>query len=367
MNSSKKVQFLYLSHEDVIKAGGTNMFGAMQATERSFFLHGKGDFILPPKPVLRWGDATTEETTGRIMSMPSWLGGKKYKEELLSKNLLGPVNTAGIKWIPSKPSNPSKYGLPRANAIIIIVNPETLMPDCIMDGTIVSAMRTGAASGVGAKYLANEDSKVMGLIGASVQGRTQLMAMKSALPGLEVCKVYDINEQNSKKFADEMQKQADIEIKIVDSYEKAFVDSDVMVTATMAREPYTNPEWYKDGVFHAEISFWDTPPSALKYMDMVVVDDWYQVKNHATDVSYRAVKEGYVDEKAIIELGQIVVGNKDGRTDKKQKIFFNPIGLGIHDLSEAFRVYQNAKRANIGQMITLWEDPDIWINKLVLK
>ena len=195
MNSSKKVQFLYLSHEDVIKAGGTNMFGAMQATERSFFLHGKGDFILPPKPVLRWGDATTEETTGRIMSMPSWLGGKKYKEELLSKNLLGPVNTAGIKWIPSKPSNPSKYGLPRANAIIIIVNPETLMPDCIMDGTIVSAMRTGAASGVGAKYLANEDSKVMGLIGASVQGRTQLMAMKSALPGLEVCKVYDINEQ----------------------------------------------------------------------------------------------------------------------------------------------------------------------------
>ena len=132
------------------------------------FLHGKGDFILPLKPVLRWGDATTEETTGRIMSMPSWLGGKKYKEELLSKNLLGPVNTAGIKWIPSKPSNPSKYGLPRANAIIIIVNPETLMPDCIMDGTIVSAMRTGAASGVGAKYLANEDSKVMGLIGASV-------------------------------------------------------------------------------------------------------------------------------------------------------------------------------------------------------
>ena len=96
-----------------------------------------------------------------------------------------------------------------------------------------------------------------------------------------------------------MQKQADIEIKIVDSYEKAFVDSDVMVTATMAREPYTNPEWYKDGVFHAEISFWDTPPSALKCMDMVVVDDWYQVKNHATDVSYRAVKEGYVDEKAI--------------------------------------------------------------------
>jgi len=95
---------------------------------------------------------------------------------------------------------PSKYGLPRASALIIIVDPETLIPSCVMDGAIVSAMRTGAAAGVAAKYLANGDSKIFGLVGASVQGRTQLMGMKKAVPSLETCRVYDINKKRRKNL-----------------------------------------------------------------------------------------------------------------------------------------------------------------------
>src|SRR4030067_3035185 len=158
---SKKWEFLYLSQEDCIAAGGTDMGGAMRAVERSFFLHGKGDFIQPGKPVIRGGGPETEETTGRIMSMPSWLGGDQYREELEKRDLIGPVNTAGIKFIPARPWNPQKYGLPRASALIIIVDPETLIPSCVMDGAIVSAMRTGAAAGGAGKYLANPDSKIL--------------------------------------------------------------------------------------------------------------------------------------------------------------------------------------------------------------
>jgi len=354
----RSVEFLYLQQEDCVKAGGYDMAGSMKAVERSFFLHGKGDFIQPGKPVIRWGGPETEETTGRIMSMPSFLGGEAYAAELAVKDLIGPVNTSGIKFIPSRPSNPARHGLPRANAIIIISDPETLMPLCIMDGTLVSAMRTGAASGVAAKYLANPGSRVMGLIGASVQGITQTHALKQGAPSLEVCKVFDINRENCVKFVERMKREVDLEYRIVETAEEAIRESDVVSTATIAKEPYVKGEWYKKGALHCEISFWDTPAEALRSVDFVVVDDWYQVKHHGVDVSWRAVRDGVIPESKIRgNLGEIVVGSKPGRTSPDEIVFFNPIGMGIHDLSEAHRVYQNAARMKIGRVLPLWEKP----------
>lgn len=354
----RKVEFLYLQQEDCVKAGGYDMSGSMKAVERSFFLHGKEDFIQPGKPVIRWGGPETEETTGRIMSMPSFLGGEQYAAELAQKGLIGPVNTSGIKFIPSRPHNPVKYGLPRANAVIIILDPDTLMPACIMDGTLVSAMRTGAASGVAAKYLANPGARVMGLVGASVQGITQSHALKLGAPSLEICKVFDINRENSVKFVDRMKKELDMEFVIVDTAEEAFRGSDVISTATIAKESYVDGAWYKKGALHCEISFWDTPSEALTYVDFVVVDDWYQVKHHGVDVSWRAVRDGIIPESKIRgNLGEIIVGAKSGRQNIDEVIFFNPIGLGIHDLSEAHRVYQNAVKMGIGRTLPLWENP----------
>jgi ornithine cyclodeaminase len=364
---SKKWEFLYLGQEDCIQAGGTDMGGAMKAAERSFFLHGKGDFIQPGKPVIRWGGPETEETTGRIMSMPSWLGGEQYREELKRRELLGPVNTAGIKFIPARPSNPQRVGRPRASALIIIVDPETLIPSCVMDGAIVSAMRTGAAAGVAAKYLANPDSKILGLVGASVQGRTQLMAMKKALPSLERCNVYDLNKSTAKKFVKEMRDCSQMEIVASKSAEEALREADVISTATIASTPYVKAEWYKEGVFHAESSFWDTHTNALRVMDLIFVDDWFQVKHHGVDVSWRAVRDGVIEESRITgNLGEVVVGIKKGRTDKKQRTLFNPIGLAIHDLSEAHRVYENAKQMGIGKKIRLYKNPEAWLRKIHL-
>lgn len=363
----KKWDILYLSQEDCVRAGGTDMGGAMKATERSFFLHGKGEFIQPGKPVIRWGGPETEETSGRIMSMPSFLGGADFAEELKERGLLGPVNTAGIKFIPSRPWNPEKYGLPRASALIIIVDPETLIPQCVMDGAIVSAMRTGAASGVAAKYLARKDSETMGLVGASVQGRTQLAAIKCGVPSIKRCKVYDIRYESAEQFAQVMSEQIGVEVIPVRTAEEAFRNSDVISTATIAREPYVDPGWYDQGVFHAEISFWDTPASALRFFDKIYVDDWYQVRHHGVDVSCRAVRDGIISEEMIKgNLGDVVIGKIEGRMSEKEGIFFNPIGLGIHDLSEAFRVFESAKSRGIGRSIPLWEDPSAWLGQIHL-
>ncbi len=364
--SESSWSLLYLSQEDCVEAGGAEMSETLKATERSFFLHGKGDYVQPGKPVIRWGDASTEETIGRIMSMPSFLGGKEFAEELNLRGLLGPVDTSGIKFIPSRPDNPKK-GLPRATAIIIILDPVTFIPICVMDGAIASAMRTGAASGVGAKYLANPDSKYFGLVGASVQGMTQAAAIKAAVPSLEMLKVFDINSNASQAFADKMSERLEMEIIPVETVREAFVEMDVISTATMAREPYVNKDWYKPGAFHAEISFWDTPPEALTVFDRVFVDDWYQVKHHGVDVAWRAVKEGFIPEERVIgELGEVIVGKKVGRESKNDRIFFNPIGLGIHDLSEAYRVYQNAMVKGVGTTLTYFEKNSGWLDSLSL-
>lgn len=364
--SEKSWSLLYLSQEDCVAAGGAEMSEALKATERSFFLHGEGDFIQPGKPVIRWGDASTEETTGRIMSMPSYLGGEKFSEELNLRGLLGPVDTSGIKFIPSRPENP-KNGLPRATAIIIILDPKTFIPICVMDGAITSAMRTGAASGVAAKYLANPDSKYFGLVGASVQGMTQAAAIKAAVPSLETLKIFDINKNASIAFADRMSERLEMEIVPVDTVREAFVEMDVISTATMAREPYVNKDWYKPGAFHAEISFWDTPPEALTVFDRIFVDDWDQVKHHGVDVSWRSVKEGFIPEENISgELGEVVSGKKVGRQSETDRIFFNPIGMGIHDLSEAYRVYQNAMAKGVGTTLTYFEKNSGWLDSLSL-
>jgi ornithine cyclodeaminase len=125
------------------------------------------------------------------------------------------------------------------------------------------------------------------------------------------------------------------------------------------------PEWYKEGVLHVESSSWDTPAEALRHMDIIIVDDWSQVKHYGTDVTWRAVQGGIIEEKHILgNLGEIVAGNKKGRTDERQRIFFNPIGLSVHDLSEGFRVFQNAKKMGIGNQLTLFEEPGNWLNKI---
>jgi ornithine cyclodeaminase len=144
----------------------------------------------------------------------------------------------------------------------------------------------------------------------------------------------------------------------VGSAEEAIRRSDVVATATMASSPYVDGAWYEPGVLHCEISFWDTPPEALRLVDFVVVDDWYQVEHHGVDVSYRAVRDGVIPrDKVRGDLGAVVTGEVPGRRDDGEKIFFNPIGLGIHDLSEAHRVYRNAVKLGLGRKLPLWDEP----------
>ena len=195
----QSVNILFLSQEEVIAAGGLDMNQAVADVEKVLGLLQRGEYCAPSKVVLRYeDDIASEATKGRINGMPAYVKGD--------------VNIAGIKWIASSPQNPFQHNLPRASALVILNDPERGIPLAIMDGTIISAMRTGAATGVGAKYLARPDSKVVGIIGAGTQARTQLMALKSVLPCLETVKVNDLKMERSELLAKELGPELGVEI-----------------------------------------------------------------------------------------------------------------------------------------------------------
>lgn len=340
----QKVEFLYLSQEDVIAAGGLDMDGTLATVEETFRLWGEGDYVQPIKPAIRWGPPITENTRGRVIAMPAYTGGS--------------VDTMGIKWIPSMPENPKKHGLPRAIAVIIINDAYTGVPLAIMDGTVISAMRTGAASGIAAKYLARPESEVLGLVGAGVQNRTQLMAISRTLPNLKEVRVFDVVADKARAFCDEMAPQVRAAVRAVGSAREAIEGADAFVTATVSSDSYVRPEWLKTGCFHAEISSWDTDPSVLTAYDRIYVDDWKTIKHGAKHVSARAVLNGVIPESAIrADVGEVVAGKKPGRESRNEKILFNPIGLPVNDVSEATRIYRSAKAKGIGRVLPLWEKP----------
>ncbi len=341
------VNFLYLSQEEVIAAGGLDMDGTLAMVEDTFRLWGKGDYVQPTKPAIRWGPPITENTRGRVIAMPAYIGGD--------------IDMLGIKWIPSMPMNPVKHGIPRACALIVLNDPYTGVPVAVMDGTVISAMRTGAASGVAAKYLAKQDASILGLVGAGVQNRTQLMAISRTIPALKEVRVFDVNQDKARGFCEDMATQVQPALRAVGSAREAIEGTDAFVTATVSSEAYVQPDWIKDGALHIEISSWDTHPSALVIYDKIFVDDWKTIKHGAKHVSARAVVEGVIPESRISgELGEIVAGTKPGRETDKEKILFNPIGLPVNDVSEATRIFRVAKEKGIGRTLPLWEKP-IWV------
>jgi len=338
---SRAVKFLYLTQEQVIECGGMDMEETIQALEKVFGLLDDGECIEPQAPFIHWGDSIFER---RISMHPAYVGGD--------------VQVSGIKWIPSNPENPIKRNMPRANALTILNDVETGFPIAVMDGTVISAMRTGGVVGLGAKYLARSDAGVVGLIGSGVINLTQLMALKAGLKRIERVKLFDINPDKAKTFAAEMGERLDLDIEIVDSARAAVEDSDVVAPATNVGpdDRYIQAEWIKEGAYLANLSVNDYTFGAVSVCDKIVVDNKKQLQVPdalLTDM----VAEGLLNPDDIIELGALVNGKQPGRTSDEQRIFFCPMGMGISDLINAHRIYHEARRRGIGQEQELWNEP----------
>lgn len=344
----KSLSVLLLSKDDVVKAGGLDMSMTIKDVENTLSLLEGGKCIAPDKVVLKWGKTLEEESrSGRINGMPGYVGGE--------------YNMAGMKWIGSNPDNPFKFGYPRATALTILNDPETKVPLAILDGTIISAMRTGAVTGVAVKYLAIENSAIVGLIGAGVQNKTQLHAILTVRPSIKRVYIYDINRERSADFAQYVQKEYEKECIVAETAKEAVVNADIFVTATVAERPIVQSDWMKEGAFYSHVGSFECDYETVKKADKRVVDDWEHVKQRAVSTIAIMANEGKIVDKDIhAELGEIINNKKVGRKSASEKIYFNSVGMGIEDVAVATRIYKMAKEMNLGTEFKLF-DKSQWI------
>ncbi len=346
---SKKVETLWLSQNDVIAAGGLNMAPIVDTVEEVFGLFGNGDYALPIKVSLEWEeDSPPGEQKNHLNIMPGYVGGG--------------VKAVGFKAIASFPQNPFKHNLPRASALIVLNDVEVGLPLVVMDGTLISAMRTGAVSGVGAKYLAREDVTRVGLIGAGVQGRTQLMALKVTRPGLRQVMVFDIRRDRAAAFAAEMSERLGLDIRIADSAEAVARHAEILVTATTnITDPIIHAGWLAPGTFYAHVSGYECAYDVIHHADKVLVDDWELVKARMYSTVALMWRDGQFRANDLYaEFGQVVSGQKPGRENEQETIIFSPIGLALHDVAVAHRIYEAAVAKELGQKVMLWDNP-VWM------
>jgi ornithine cyclodeaminase len=319
------------------------MDGTIAIVEEALRLHAKGEAIAPKKASILWSDdLDSDERLGRVMAMPAYVGGD--------------LDVVGMKWIPSVPDNAAR-GLPRGIGVVLLSDRETGLPIAVLDGTVVSAMRTGAIGGIAARALANAGSSIATLLGAGVQARTQLMALERTL-ALEEVRVHDVAVGRAAEFC-ERERREGFRLTPVDDPAEACAGSAVVVAATMADEPFVPPDWLDPGSVFISISSLDPTVELIAACDVWVTDVWEHETGHHSRPFARALAAGIVTREQVVQLGDLLVGNVPGRTAEGQRIFVSPVGLGIEDVAEAWRVVRRAQELGIGTPLRLWERP-VW-------
>jgi ornithine cyclodeaminase/alanine dehydrogenase len=322
------MEVLYLSRAEV-EAVGLGMREIIEAVEAAFVEKGQGRAEMPPKPGIHTGPDAF------IHAMPAYLPD---------------MGAAGIKWISGYPSN-LKRGLPYISGLLVLNDPETGFPIAIMDATWITAMRTGAATAVAAKYLAPPGAQTLGILACGVQGRSNLLALREVCPRLTKVLAYDISPANQEKYVVQMRRHTGLDVVGAPGPREAVVEADIVVTSgPILKEP--NPvierEWFKEGALGVALdydSYWK--PEALAAADKFCTDDLAQLNYYRSVGYFKRIPHVYAD------LGEIVTGAKPGRQHDRERCLAMNLGLAIEDMATARLIYERATKSALGTRLPL--------------
>jgi ornithine cyclodeaminase len=318
---------------------------AMEAVGEALKLFESGECRQPHKVVLRHGESAECEQQGRVNGLCAYIGGD--------------VRAMGMKWIASFPANRA-LGLPRASALIVLNCPETGVPLAVMDGTIISAMRTGAMTGLGVRCLAARPARKVGMIGAGVQARTQVLGLWRALPELEQIAVVNRCREHTESLAEECQTRWGAPVVPVDTVEEALADADVALTITTANEPLMFAYHIKPGALTIQLSGHECDFEVIRQCHKIVADCWDSVKHRGIMSPALMYQQGLLcDANIHANLGEILLGRKPGRENDRERIHFAHMGMGIDDVALASAVYRTACERGLGVRLPLWNEP-LW-------
>jgi ornithine cyclodeaminase/alanine dehydrogenase-like protein (mu-crystallin family) len=371
--NGQKVEFLFLSQEDAIRAGALDMHKCVETMDEVFRLLWKGDCLMggptgnnhgfrlwfPSKP--RGPNMPVDAPGRRFMSMIGYLGGQ--------------FNVCGNKWYGANIDNPQKRNLPRSILILTLNDPLTGAPIAIMDANIISAMRTGAIAGLGAKYLAKKDAEVAGIIGAGVISRTCLMAMYVSMEGLKEVKVFDTIGSKAEEFSEEMSERLGIHVHPVSSLEEALSNCDAVNVAIAGKnKAELRSEWFKRGIFVCLSSSGVEIPDELWLGSRLVADNCRQQIEAREEADrlpegilphqrvqqptlQKLIELGKLKDDDIEDLAEIAFGRKAGNSEDERTVIFTSFGMALEDLAWGYMIYTKAVEQGIGQKLTMWEEP----------
>jgi alanine dehydrogenase len=228
----------------------------------------------------------------------------------------------------------------------------------LIEADALGQIRTGAATGVATKYLANADARIAGIIGTGYQARTQLEAV-AAVRRLDRVRAFGRDPERRAQFCREMSARIGIEVEPVESGEKAVRGADIVVTATSAMKIVLEGPWLSPGVHVNAIGAnWaqkrELDDAAVRCADVIVADSIEQAKMEAGDLILSFANDAARWD-AVSELGGIVAGRTPGRTGAHQITLFKSNGIATWDLAVAVRVYELAAARGVGQSIPIWE------------
>jgi ornithine cyclodeaminase/alanine dehydrogenase len=318
---------LYLSRSDVEQVA-LDMRTIIDLLEAAFREKGEGRVEMPPKPGIH------TQPDAFIHAMPAYIPA---------------FRSAGLKWVSGYPANQGR-GLPYISGLLVLNDVESGVPYAVMDCTWITAYRTGAATGLSAKYLARPDCSTAGILACGVQGRTNLEAL-AALFSLKRVYAYDIVPEVQQRYTAEMSAQLGIEVVGVENPRQAVEASDLIVTSgpiLKHPQPAIEKDWLKPGAFASAVdfdSYWK--PEALFQIDRLSTDDHTQFQYYRSAGYFRETPDPYAD------LGEIVAGRKPGRQREDERTMAINLGLALDDMAVAPEIYRRAVDLGIGTWLEL--------------
>jgi ornithine cyclodeaminase len=332
------IEILFLSKDD-IDALDLGLQEVMDAIEAGLKAHGEKKVIMPSKDHLALA----------------------YPERLFNilKGYVEPINVAGVKVIGDFEKN-YEHGLPSELALITLYHPETGAPFAIVDGTLITWMRTGAVTAVGAKYLASEHPRVLAHIGARGTAWYNV-AMLDLLFNFEEIRVASRRSESRERFADEMSRRLKKKVTVAESSEVAVTDADIIIDASRLLEPavLVPDRLVKPGAliqpYGAVLSVERSLPLRV---DKLVVDDWNQCQKSQYGQFAGLIQAGELrTEHVYAEIGEIVAGLKPGRQTPQERILFWHKGFAVSDIMLANLAYQKARAAGLGTPLSYYRQP----------
>jgi ornithine cyclodeaminase/alanine dehydrogenase-like protein (mu-crystallin family) len=328
--SSQTIRFL--SAEDVRKS--LNMDQAIEAVREAFMQLSAGTAAVPPREHI---DIAQQNATA--LFMPVYLPG---------------IQKIGIKVVSVFGNNPTR-GLPLIHALVAVFDGNTGRPLAVMDGEYLTALRTGAASGLATDLLARRQADTVAVFGAGRQGRTQLEGV-AAVRVIKQAYVIDPDASRAAAFTVEMSDRMGFGIDVAESTD-VLSEADIICTATTSGRPVFSDIELKAGVHINGVGSFkpssrEIPPETVMRAT-VVVDSISSCLAEAGDLMI-PISEGLITQGHIYaELGEIAAGKKAGRSSDEEITFFKSVGNAVQDLAVAARVLETAQELGLGVEVKL--------------